>query len=178
MSSNVTRRLVIDACVARAAGGEDATHPVSRNCRDFLHVMLGLSHQIVRTEEIWAEWKKHKSAYANIWLNSMIARKRVHSLKVEPDKKLREFVNSPPVENDAEQMLKDCHLIEAAAASDRVVVSKDVVARKLFSKASKSVGWLKMVAWVDPADQTEDPLVWLTSGAAPEESRCLNCLGS
>jgi hypothetical protein len=36
MADKVSKRLVIDASVARAAGGEDATYPISVYCRDFL----------------------------------------------------------------------------------------------------------------------------------------------
>lgn len=174
MASNICRCLVIDACVARAAGGEDAKHPVSRDCRDFLHVMLGLTHKIVKTEEIWLEWKKHKSIYAKKWLNSMIAKKRFHPVQSKQNEKLREYAVTKLTDKNSAAILKDCHLVEAAYASDLVVVSKEVIARKLFSQASESVGWLKTVAWVNPTDQSEKPLEWLQNGAEPKETRCLN----
>lgn len=173
MASKDPQRLVIDACVARAAGGEGAKHPVSRECRDFLHTMLGLSHKIVRTESIWAEWKKHKSQYAKIWLNTMIAKKRVYSVEAGHAVDLREHATSKLGEKDAEAMLKDCHLIEAAKATDSVVVSNERVARDLFSEASNCVGWLKTIAWVNPADSSETPIDWLKNGARANKARCL-----
>lgn len=174
MSSKEPRRLVIDACVARAAGGEDAKHPVSRNCRDFLHAMIALPHKIVKTNEIWTEWRNHKSTYARVWLNRMIARKRVYFIDVVADAKLREYAVAKFQEKEAAAMLKDCHLVEAANATDQVVVSKDIAALKLFSTASNSVGWLKSIAWVNPTEQSEKAIDWLSTGAEAHESRCLH----
>jgi hypothetical protein len=169
--------LVIDACVASAAGGEDAKHPVSRACRDFLREMLGLPHKIVRTDEIWEEWRKHKSIFARTWLSSMNARKRVHRIQVLQDADLRLFASACG-EKDAAAMLKDCHLVEAAKAADRVVVSQEKVARELFSNASDSVGWLQTIAWVNPTKAAENPIEWLQKGAIAEECRCFhgNCV--
>lgn len=174
MPTKDAQRLVIDACVARAAGGEDAKHPVSRDCRDFLHEMLRLSHTFVRTNEIWAEWNKHKSTYAKLWLSTMIAKKRVYKVELSGDVELRQFASCQLGPKEAEAMLKDCHLVEAAKATDHVVVSKEKVARQLFSKASVSLGWLRTVAWVNPADSSETPIEWLKNGAIPDKERCLS----
>lgn len=173
MATRGGRHLVIDACVARAAGGEDARHPVSRDCRDFLQVMLRLPHKIVKTDAIWREWRKHKSIYAKKWLNSMIARRRFHPVHAEQDTILRRYAVSKLTDKESAAMLKDCHLVEAARASDQIVVSNEVVVRRLFSKASESVGWLRTVAWINPTDQSERPLEWLQDGAEPEASRCV-----
>ena len=51
MADKVSKRLVIDASVARAAGGEDATYPISVSCRDFLKAVLDLSHRVVMTPD-------------------------------------------------------------------------------------------------------------------------------
>ena len=175
MSSKVGRRLVIDACIARAAGGEEATFPASRDCRDFLHAMLELPHEIVKTKEIWAEWRKHKSKYATVWLNSMIAKKRVFQAAVLNDTALRSFVSLKVSEKDSKTMQKDCHLVEAAKASDNIVVSNDDAVRCLFSNAANSVGWLKTIVWINPTMPSETPIDWLRNGAAPDSERCLRC---
>src|SRR5437660_6190664 len=75
--AKASRRLVVDASVARAAGGEGATHPLSRQCRDCLLAMLHICHRIVMTAEIGAEWKRHRSRFAMTWLTSMEARRKV-----------------------------------------------------------------------------------------------------
>ena len=56
MPQKKKRLLVIDASVARAAGGAEATAQVSRECRDFLSTVLTVCHQIVMTPEISEEW--------------------------------------------------------------------------------------------------------------------------
>jgi hypothetical protein len=176
MASKAVRRLVIDACVARAAGNENATFPASKDCRDFLHSMLGLSHQIVRTTEIWDEWKKHKSNYAKTWLSSMVAQRRVFQITVCPDSALRTFVCSKTVtEANSKTMLKDCHLVEAAKQADNTVVSTDQEVRLLFSQVTNGVGWLKATVWVNPTIELESPIAWLENGASPEKKRCLKC---
>ena len=66
MADKVSKRLVIDASVARAAGGEDATFPISVYCRDFLQAVLDISHRVVMTPDIRDEWNKHQSKSARI----------------------------------------------------------------------------------------------------------------
>jgi len=165
--------IVIDACVARAAGGEGATHPVSIHCRDFLVEMQKLTHNLVRTDDIWVEWKNHKSKFAMVWLSSMTAKRRIHKITVAPDVDLRAHASGLE-ESAAAAMLKDCHLVEAAKAADQVVVSQEKVARHLFANAAHSVGWLKMVAWVDPTEEAEKPIDWLKKGATAEKPRCFS----
>ena len=64
MRARDSKRLVIDADVAQAAGSETATHPRARHCRDFLDEVLTLSHRVVMTERINNEWKNHQSRFA------------------------------------------------------------------------------------------------------------------
>lgn len=175
MAAKANRRIVIDACIARAAGGENATFPDSKQCRDFLHAFLELSHEIVRTREIWDEWREHKSNYSRIWLSSMIAKKRVHTTEVALDAQLRKLLDSEAAEKKSEAMQKDCHLVEAAKATDRIVISKDDSARNNFGQMTKSVGWLKTIAWVNPCVASECAIGWLQEGASVEPARCLQC---
>ena len=51
---------------------------------------------------------------------------------------------------DREAMLEDFHLIEAALATDRTVVSRDETVRNLFATASSRIGELKNIIWVNP----------------------------
>ena len=63
---------------------------------------------------------------------------------------------------------KDFHLIEAAIAHDRTVVSLDELVRRLFKAAALSVAAIKRVVWVNPVNAAEQPLVWLRNGAKAE----------
>src|SRR3954452_5022187 len=75
-----SRRLVIDASIARAAG-DSSTHPTSRNCRDFLLIVLEICHRAVMTAPILEEWNRHQSRFASTWRKSMMARKKLEVLK-------------------------------------------------------------------------------------------------
>lgn len=174
MPARASRRLVVDACVARACGGPDATFPTSKHCRDFLMVMLGAGHSVVMTADVLDEWKRHRSAFARRWRLQMVARKRGHMLDVPPDTRLREQV-AGTADNDAqrEAMLKDCHLLEAALASDRCVVCLDDRVRGLFHNAAGHAGVLRRVVWVNPGSDDEEPILWLQEGAKPEKHRFL-----
>ncbi|VXD11233.1 hypothetical protein PL8927_140065 [Planktothrix serta PCC 8927] len=76
MKNKQSKYLVIDASVARSCGGEDAKHPTSKNCRDFLNAVLKICHSMVMTPELKVEWNKHESTFARKWRVSMIARRK------------------------------------------------------------------------------------------------------
>jgi hypothetical protein len=73
MAKTTSRRLVIDADVARSAGGEQATHPRSKHCRDFPRAVLEICHRLVLTPLTGDEWKRHRSRFAATWLGQMYA---------------------------------------------------------------------------------------------------------
>lgn len=58
MPAKISRRLVIDVSIAYASGGEEATFPTSKNCRDFLIAVRALGHRAVMTFAITAEMLK------------------------------------------------------------------------------------------------------------------------
>lgn len=174
MTPKVLRRLVINATVARACGGEGAIHPVSKRCRDFLQAVMDICHGIVMTSDITLEWNRHQSNFARRWRVGMVARKKldlVHDVANNelPDKVMRTATS----QKAREAMLKDFCLIEAAMATDHTVVSLDEEARNLFAEAAGAVGELQSIVWVNPAKTTEQPIPWLENGAKPEKKRRL-----
>ncbi len=174
MAARESNRLVIDASVARSAGGEEAAFPTSKRCRDFLKATLAVCHSAVLTSEVNEEWKRHRSAFARGCLVSMMARKKVHRIGSAVNDSLRSKIERVTASaKDREAMLKDFHLIEAAMATDRIVISLDKTVRRLFAVAARDVGELKSIAWVNP-DQTEErPILWLGNGAKPDKKRLL-----
>ena len=72
-------------------------------------------------------------------------------------------------------MQKDFHLLQAALATDRTVISLDETVRRLFVHASQQVGEIRDIIWVNP-DRTaeEQPIEWLQNGAPPEPHRQLS----
>ncbi|MEW6378446.1 MAG: hypothetical protein AB1611_02430 [bacterium] len=169
-----SRRLVIDASVARSAGGDEATNLQSQCCRNFLQSILDICHRMVMTPQIISEWNRHQSNFARMWRVSMMARRKVDFLNDIQNSELSEKIKLVAVkENDVEAMLKDFHLIEAALASERTIISLDEIVKKLFAAASGSIGELKNVVWVNPAKEDEHPIIWLQDGAKAEKDRQL-----
>ncbi len=176
MRARDSKRLVIDADVAQAAGSETATHPRARHCRDFLDEVLTLSHRVVMTERINNEWKNHQSRFARRWRVSMDARRKVDRIDPPEYEELRDKITDTTTDEDEIQNIeKDFHLLQAALATDQTVISLDEIIRGLFRQASQSVGEIRNIIWVNP-DRTaeEHPIAWLQNGAPPEAHRRLS----
>ena len=76
-------------------------------------------------------------------------------------------------DNDLDAVRKDIHLIHAALAADRSIVSCDETARQLFGNASSTVPDLSPIVWVNPDREEEKPIQWLEDGAEAEPDRML-----
>jgi hypothetical protein len=178
MRAKVSRRLVIDASVARAAGGEDAVYPLPKLCRDFLKTTLTVCHRVVLTPSVSSEWKKHESGFARQWRAAMVARKKLLLIDVPEDAGLRDALDGAvESERDRRAMLKDAHLVEAARVTDHTVVSLDEQVRALFGAASARVSPLKTVVWANPGREAEECSRWLEDGAPPHPHRRLGARG-
>jgi hypothetical protein len=59
-------------------------------------------------------------------------------------------------------MTKDAHLLEAALATDKIVLSADGRARALFSAATGTVGEIRAVVWLDVDSLGDDALKHVT----------------
>lgn len=174
MTIKVSKRLVIDASIARSAGGEDAKDLKSVYCRDFLEAVVDLCHRVVMTPDIRDEWDKHQSKAARIWLRRMVAKKKLYPYETRLDNELWSQVEDfTDLDNQREAMIKDIRLIEAALTTDKIVISLDDKVRKLFSKAAEQVDELKDIVWVNPAKPEEKAIEWLENGAEAEIERKL-----
>ena len=177
MNKKDTKRLVIDTDVVKASGGETATHPTSKNCRDFLMTVRTLNYRVVMSVEIRKEWNEHASNFAIRWWGAMERRKKVCDIDNPPrDKNLRTKISSTArSKKQIEAMEKDFHLLNAALATDQTIISREKRIRKLFARASKQVGEIQGIIWVNP-DRTaeEQPIEWLKNGAPSEEYRQLS----
>lgn len=179
MAKKNSKALVIDASVARSAGPPHSSHPTSSHCRNFLQNVLTICHHIVMTPEIRQEWDKHQSRFARGWLRSMIAKRKLSSLtNLASDKELwKELENMAQTDTQRAQIVKDIRLLEAALASDKIVISLDEnTARKFFNIAAQTVTALQTITWVNPDRiKQETPITWLENGANLEKSRLLGC---
>lgn len=172
MATRRIRRLVIDADVARSAG--ESVHPISSDCRAVLDTVRDCGHKLVMTNQIAQEWRKHRSAYTRKWQTLMYARKLIDVLVVDEDTLLRASIeNSAITAAQWRAVEKDMHLVEAAIATDKLVVSKDEQARTPLKVAASDVAALKRIIWVNPTKPEETPVRWLEQGAKAERSRQL-----
>lgn len=176
MRSRDSKRLVVNASVARAAGGEEAAVSVSISCTEFLEIFRNeCPHHVVMTPELSEEWEENQSKFAATWLRSMIVRKRFDYVEPPVNQALRDEIEGTAIsENEIEDMQKDFHLLEAALATDQNIVSLDETIRQLLARASQHVGVIRDIVWVNPErTEEEEPLVWLQNGAPSEEHRKL-----
>lgn len=176
MRSRDSKRLVVNASVARAAGGEEATVSVSISCTEFLETFRDeCPHHVVMTPELSEEWEENQSKFAATWLRSMIARKRFDYIEPPVNQVLRDEIEGTAIsEHEIEDMQKDFHLLEAARGTDQTIISLDESIRQLFARASQRVGEIRDIVWVNPErTEAEEPLVWLRNGAPPEDHRKL-----
>ena len=170
----VSKRLVIDASIARASGGKGAVDPVSKLCRDFLEAVYRVCHRAVMTTAIQAEWNTHQSNYARSWRYWMMSRKKLEILNLTEDSALREkLIQALENPSRSETVLKDAHLVEASLATDLTICSRDEEVRALFNNASSRVIELRNIVWVNPTQEDEHALQWLRDGALDEPERKL-----
>lgn len=176
MRARGLKRLVVNASVARAAGGEGATASISINCTEFLETFRDDSpHHVVMTFELSEEWDEHQSNFAAEWLGNMIATRRFHYIELPQNRALYAEIEATAVrEEDINAMLKDFHLLGAALETGQTIISLDETVRQLFKQASQQVGEIRNIIWVNPDRTEEQPILWLQNGAPPEPHRQLS----
>lgn len=145
---------MVDASVASAAG--QTLHPSSRRSREFLVQVLKISHRIVMTAALAREWDQHQSLFARTWRASMRSHAKVVDIAPAENADVRRQVDMSPT------VMKDLHLVEAALATDKLVISLDDRAREeLRVEATKNVTWVNAVA------EGGHAIYWLRAGANP-----------
>ena len=151
-----SRRLVIDTNIVKAAGR--TLHPTSRRCRDFLDEVLKISHRAVLTPELTAEWDTHQSLFALRWRADMRSKAKIVDLDRVENDEIRHQVRL------TKAALKDLHLVEAAVATDRTVVSLD-------DRASQDlcVEATREIVWVNAVGEGGHAIYWLRTGANPKD---------
>lgn len=162
MTGKMSRRIVIDASVARAAG--ETEHPTSRRCREFLQEVLDVCHHMVFTREVEREWKDHRSGFALRWQVMMEQKGKVYRTLERSDPR-SSIMSAARSEAARAAMIKDAHLIAAAMAADCVIASLDSRARALFSEISLEVKELGKVTWVPVGESDDVALKWVQAGA-------------
>lgn len=139
--------VVIDADIARSAGTTE--HPVSKNSRTVLHVIIKSDMSIVFCPILLEEWKKHRSKFAALWLSSMIARKKF--LLISPKSVVSVDIESSDIDEDRKTIArKDAHVVDIAINSSNLILSNDTAARNVFCSLALQTTSLSQLNWIIP----------------------------
>lgn len=168
----MSRRIVVDASVARSAGSTE--HPASVASRQFLQEMLAICHRVVMTDEIEQEWKRHRSGFATSWLATMRSKGKVVTVAPVDQEVLLAAVHASELEpRQRTDVEKDCLLVTAAWAADNLVASNDDKVRRLLRQLAANSPEVGRVVWVNPTASEETPVEWLRGGARTEQKQTL-----
>ncbi|MBF0495344.1 MAG: hypothetical protein HQK58_02025 [Deltaproteobacteria bacterium] len=146
--------LVIDACVARAAGDASSTNRASSVARDCLTLIFQICHRAVFTGEVTEEWEKHQSTFARAWKGKMKDKEKRLSRNPVRLPRLTAFIEkSSCEETKRDAMLKDVRLIEAAMAADKIIIPFDNKARDLFKELARKFKSIRAITWINPLEE-------------------------
>lgn len=167
------KQLVVDASVARAAGASEGPAETAVACGEALDAAFD-HHLVVFSKEGFDEFERHASDFALRWFRRMESKARVRR-HTNPNWRLRRQLErlSGLTEAARKAMLKDAHLLDAALATDRIVLSRDEKARTLFRTASRVLPEVGKVHWGNPEVAEEEVVDWLRKGAKVEVRRTL-----
>ena len=161
MATRTSRRLVIDASLASAAG--QSLHPQSRRSRDFLSAVLQICHRAVMTPELIDEWDRNESQFSATWRAEMRSKQKVVDLQGKGNPEIRAQLDAQAFSRSLRRSAeKDLHLIEAAVRTDNIVVSLDDRARELLRLEATA-----KITWVNAVTEGGNAIYWLKRGAKP-----------
>jgi hypothetical protein len=134
--------------------------------------MAGLT--VVFSPDIIAEWRRHRSKYAGLWLTTMYGRKQVANVVPREQVPVRSAIDQCN-KRLAEILRKDLPLVETALATDQRIVSRDAEAREGFAGLPGRLKALHRVQWASPLDRGCEE--WLRGGAPENEGFALGHRG-
>jgi hypothetical protein len=168
--ARVSKLLIVDASIMRAAGGEAAMDPVGTHARDALKTILRICHRVCLTPDISEEWKGHQSRFARGWLTQMYARRKVVACEPPSCQHLVEDIRSFHLITvaDIAAVEKDIHLIAAALTTPHyAILSRDnrvaAAIRKVCADTktvtSKAIATM---LWINPIADHDSLQAWLS----------------
>ncbi len=125
------------------------------------------------TKPIVEEWEEHASGFARQWRTTMTTKSKIVWREQTETSKLRKRILSATAPSEQIAVEKDLHLVEAALASDRIVISADDRMRNILARVGQKVDVLNNVVWVNPTNVAETAIPWLEAGAKSERKRQL-----
>lgn len=152
--TKVSRLLVVDASVMRAAG--TAEHPVSSACRKALSAILTICHRVLISDPIENEWDRHASKFSRKWKVAMMNRRKMPKDNPSVAPILLKGLSS----DDRAIIKKDRHLLDAAYAHDRIIMTTDDKLQKALERTG-NVKMLREIRWLNPCEDGVDCLYQL-----------------
>jgi hypothetical protein len=168
--ARLSKLLVVDASVMRAAGGEAATDPAPAHARDALKAILAICHRVCLSSDLSEEWKRHQSGFARLWLTQMYARRKIVRCEPPSCEHLVEDIRSfhLTTESDIAAVEKDIHLIAAALTTPhRTILSWDnrvaAVIRKVCADTQTVTSrTIAAMLWINPIADRDSLRAWLS----------------
>lgn len=148
-------------------------------CREFLQEVLSVCHRVILTREIDREWQyaaleihskadEVRSRFLVRWMFAMSSKGKLLRVSVAQDTSLRDHIHHMGLpEQDRQTISEDLHLLEAALAFDRIVVSRDDAVEGLLRGITRNCRQIRKVVWCNPVGAGDEALEWLRSGARP-----------
>ncbi len=148
--SKQSRLLVVDASVMRGSGAQDGH---SATCTRLLNDIMNICHRTAITTQIKAEWDKHQSVEAIKWRARMNGKKKLVPVAHDESLVRTDIEQKVPSGHSAQKqaLLKDAHLLAAAMATDRLLLTADTKLKALCEKhhIDQNIEWLTITA-ADP----------------------------
>jgi hypothetical protein len=174
VARKIRKCLVIDASVVRSASFAD--DPVASKCWECLETIYVTCHKAILTADIEREWydvallpasgSAVRTTYITGWLAAMEARGKLLRQNIPRNSDLRRKINRIGLDpNDRMELIADIHLIEAAVATDKTVLSRDDAARRILTTAVRYFPELGPIVWCNPVTQHPGVIDWMKTGA-------------
>ncbi len=167
--AKTSKLLVVDASILHAAGGEQATHPTPTRARDTLMAILQICHRVCETPELRDERRRHQSRYARLWFTKMLGKKKIVWLESHDCSAMMAEVTSYPMigEPEKQAIAKDIHLIAAARAADKIVLSLDdrvaAYLRRICQNVATTTNTVAGdILWMNPVEDHAAAQDWLS----------------
>ena len=167
-------KIVVDASVARSSGDWNALPPSATACRDALLAILKYRLMAVMSPTLEREWDRHQSNFATRWRVQMTIKGLVLKVPDGTHRRLSTALAASGLSAARKKVAqKDFHLVSAALATEKTILSNDDEARDIFAIAATEIEEFKKLVWVNPSNAHENCTHWLTQGAKPEKQRYL-----
>lgn len=175
--ARISKLLVVDASVMRAAGGENATDPTPAHARDALKAILTICHKVCLSPALSEQWKRHQSKFAKRWLTQMYAVRKVVAHEPPACNEILADIRAfhAITQSEIAAVEKDIHLIAAALVSDRAVLSWDhrvamAIRKVCVDKTTVTSRSVSHVLWIDPIADKDALHAWLSENGPAQPS--------